>query len=80
MSKEYELVPHTADLKIYAYGITWEELFRNALRGMFASIKPKSPSIRYVDDEPQIKKFSSERKIVVHSPDRELLLVDFLAS
>ena len=33
MIKEYEIVPHTADLKIRAYGITMEELFAMLLRG-----------------------------------------------
>ena len=79
MIKEYELVPHTADLKMFAYGVTFEELFRNALKGMFASIKPQSEHIIYEGDDPKVKKYSSERKVVVRSPDRELLLVDFLS-
>ena len=79
MVKEYELVPHTADLKLFVYGVTFEELFRNALKGMFASIKPLSPSITYDGDEPTVRKYTSERKVVVRSPDRELLLVDFLS-
>ncbi len=79
MNKEYEIVPHTADLKIYAYGITLTEVFRNALRGMFASIKPQSTHIRYEHDELKVSTYTSERKVVVHSPDRETLLVDFLS-
>ncbi len=79
MIKEYELVPHTADMKMYAYGTTFEELFRNALKGMFASIKPQSKHITYEGDEPKVSKYSSERKVVVRAPDRELLLVDFLS-
>lgn len=76
---DYEIVPHTADLKIYAYGITFEELFRNALKGMFSSIKPRSASITYNDDTPTIKQFTTERAIAVHSTDRETLLIDFLS-
>lgn len=79
MIKEFELVPHTADLKIYAYGVTYEELFRNALKGMFASIKPLSPSVTYKDDEPHIRHFTAEHTVVVHSIDRETLLIDFLS-
>jgi SHS2 domain-containing protein len=78
-NKEYELVPHTADLKMYAYGTTFEELFRNALRGMFASIKPQSKLITYEHDVPHIAKYSSERHVVVRSTDREALLIDFLS-
>lgn len=79
MNKAYEIVPHTADLKIYAYGITLEELFKNALKGMFSSIKPRSTHIRYTDDEPHITSYTSKKKVVIHAPERELLLVDFLS-
>jgi len=79
MNKEYELVPHTADLKLYVYGITLEELFRNALKGMFASIKPRSSSISYKHDEPVVTRYTSQKKVVARAPERELLLVDFLS-
>ena len=81
MLKEYELVPHTADLKIRAYGSTMQELFRNALKGMFASIKPKSPEITYADDdaEPKIRHFTAEHKVVAHGEDQESLLINFLS-
>ncbi len=79
MIKDYELVPHTADLKMYAYGVTLQELFSNALKGMFASIKPKSTSITYDGDIPLIKKYTSQQKVVIRSPEQELLLVDFLS-
>lgn len=77
--KEYEIVPHTADLKIRAYGITLEELYRNALKGMFASIKPKSTELRYKDDEVVVLHFNTERHVVVRSLNQELLLADFLS-
>ncbi len=79
MTKEYELVPHTADLKMYAYGVTFEELFCNALKGMFASIKPKSSQITYKDDTPVVSKYTVEHHVVTRSMDRETLLVDFLS-
>ena len=62
MTKGYELVPHTADLKMYAYGTTFEELFRNALKGMFASIKPKSSHITYSDEEPVVTSCTAEHQ------------------
>ena len=79
MIKEYELVPHTADLKMHAYGVTFEELFTNALKGMFASIKPKSPHITYTDEVPKVTHYTAEHTVVVRAPDRELLLIDFLS-
>jgi SHS2 domain-containing protein len=79
MTKGYELVPHTADLKIYAYGTTFEELFSNALMGMFASIKPKSSHITYKDDELMVNKYTVEHQVVTRSIDRETLLIDFLS-
>lgn len=79
MMHDYELVPHTADLKIYAYGTTFEELFRNALKGMFASIKPKSSHITYKGEEPHVNTYTAEHEVVTRSLDRETLLVDFLS-
>ena len=46
---------------------------------MFASIKPKSPSIRYTNEEPTIAHFNVEHHVVAHSPDQEMLLIDFLS-
>ncbi len=77
--KPYEFVPHTADLKMFAYGITFEELFRNALRGMFASVKPQGPLISYHGDEVQVSHYTVEHKLVVRSTERETLLIDFLS-
>lgn len=79
MAKEFEILQHTADLKIRAYGNNLQELFRNALKGMFASIKPISKHIKYKDDEPIIGHYNAEHKVVVHSIDIESLLVDFLS-
>jgi SHS2 domain-containing protein len=79
MVKEFELVPHTADLQIQAYGSTFEELFKNALKGMFSSIKPQGPEISYHQDIPHITHFTVKHVIQVHSPNRELLLIDFLS-
>lgn len=79
MIKEFEIVPHTADLKIRAFGITFEELFRNALKGMFSCIKPQGPNILYKDDEPIVSKFNAEHIVNVKSINRETLLIDFLS-
>ena len=50
MKKDFEFLPHTADLKIRAYGNTLEELFCHALIGMFQAIGPKSASCKCEKD------------------------------
>lgn len=79
MSKDFELLSHTADLKIRAYGITFPELFGNALKGMFASVRPQSQFISYDGTEPVVKHFTAEREVHTKSLNRELLLIDFLS-
>ena len=79
MIKDFEIVPHTADIKIRAYGFTFEEVFKNALKGMFASIKPCSQRIKYIDDKINISKYDIEHRVVVKSLNINLLLIDFLS-
>lgn len=67
--KKYELLEHTADLKIRAYGKDLPELFSNTLKGMFESCRPTI-------DASQSK---ITRKIKVHATDLEALLVEFLS-
>jgi SHS2 domain-containing protein len=68
MKKDFEILPHTADLQIRAYGEDLPTLFANALRGMFISIKPKP-----------LGNDTTEHPIEVSSHDLESLLVDFLS-
>jgi len=79
MIKDFEIVPHAADIKIRAYGFTLEEVFKNALKGMFASIKPSSQRISYIDDKINISKYDIEHRVVVKSLNINLLLIDFLS-
>ena len=79
MIKDFEIVPHTADIKIRVYGFTLEEVFKNALKGMFASIKPRSQRIKYIGDNISISKYDIEHRVVVKSLDINLLLIDFLS-
>ena len=67
--KKYEILPHTADLKIRAFGRTKEELFSNALLGMSDALRPK------IKDQKIIK----AKDVKVKSPDLGALLVDFLS-
>ena len=79
MIKEFELIPHTADLKIQAYGITLEELFKNALKSMFTIIKPKSKYIKYINNNIIINTYTAKRHVTVESQDSETLIIDFLS-
>jgi SHS2 domain-containing protein len=69
MKQKFELLPHTADIKIKVFGHSLEDLFENALYALFACVGPI------------FKKDSQlvERVIKVNSLRLELLLVDFLS-
>ena len=53
--KEFEYLPHTADIIVVGYGETLEEAFANAAKGVFniiTNIKNVEPKVcREVDDE-----------------------------
>ncbi len=66
--KKFEILEHTADLKIRAFGKTKKELFLNMLLGMTESQKPE------IKESQKIK-----REIKIKSLDIETLLVDFLS-
>lgn len=65
--KKFEVLEHRADLKIRVFGKTKEELFENAMIGMFEGA-------RYESGGGKIK-----REIKVSSLDLSTLLVDFLS-
>jgi len=64
---KFKILPHTADLKIRAFGKDLKELFENAIIGMFESAK-------YEGEGEEIK-----REIKISSIDLPSLLVDFLS-
>jgi len=66
--KTYELIEHTADVGIKAYGKNISEAFENAAKGMFDIITDKS------EIEP-----TGEYEINLESQDLEQLLVDWLS-
>lgn len=65
----YEFLPHTADVKIRAYGATLEELFTHALQGMFAACGPQQSA----------HSNHANHAIVLTSNNVAYLLIDFLA-
>lgn len=68
MNKKFEIIEHTADVGIRAYGNTLSECFENAARGMFAIITDNSE----IDSV-------GEYRIEVSSDNLENLLVDWLS-
>lgn len=62
----FEVLEHTADLRVKASGRTAEELFRNALRGMAHVMKPDAAS------------HDTRRPFALDAADETALLVDFL--
>lgn len=67
VAKDFELIEHTADVGIEAYGADVKEAFVNAARGMFSLIV-ESGSVREVE----------YRNIEVTATDEESLLVTWL--
>lgn len=65
---KYEILEHTADLKIKVFGTSREELFSNAILAMIESM---SPEIRKPEE-------TNRREIKIKSSDLPALLVDFL--
>jgi SHS2 domain-containing protein len=64
----YELIDHTADVGVKAFGKTLDEAFENAAKGMFDIITDKSEI-----------EFVGQYKIELKADDLEQLLVDWLS-
>ena len=67
MGKDFELIEHTADVGIVAYGTNVKEAFANAARGMFSIITE-------LDEIAE----AEYRDIELTAPDQESLLVEWL--
>jgi len=65
---KYEIIEHTADIGIKAYGKTLSEAFENAAKGMFDIITDKS----------EVESIG-QYEIKLDAPDLEQLLVDWLS-
>jgi len=75
VEKDFEILPHKADLQIRAYGKTRELVFKNMLRGMFLALEPQGEYF----ESGVTQKLPEKRRFEVESHDLELLLVDFLS-
>lgn len=66
--EKYQILEHTADVKVKAFGKDKKELFLNMLKGMASILQPEVKS-----------KQRKVRKIKIKSIGLETLLVDFLS-
>lgn len=73
----YEILPHTADVRVHAAASTLGGLFRDAMRGMFAVMRPRAAARK--DAKQNAEEREIRRTIRARSSDREALLVDFLS-
>lgn len=69
--QKYQLLPHTADVRLKVQATTLPELFQAALEGMNRLLKKTS--------SPKNNGTSLPQTISLHSPDPTTLLVDFLS-
>ena len=65
--RPFEVIDHTADVGIIAYGRSLEELFANAAAGM----------MHFLIDTAVVRK-TERRTVTVHADERESLLIDWL--
>lgn len=79
----FKVLENSSDLAIEVYGSTIQELFKNALVGMFTVLKPQGPHISYQTSnqksEPTCAKYTVERVVHTRSEGFPMLLVDFLS-
>lgn len=68
MIKKYEIIEHTADIGIKAFGNNLSDSFQNAAKAMFDLIT----------DNSEIKNIG-QYNIILEAPDLEQLLVDWLS-
>jgi len=69
----FEILPHTADMRIKVWGKTLKDLFRNALCGLAYYLKPESL------EESALGKINIKRRIKVEGVDLNSLLIEFLS-
>lgn len=79
MSKQFEQLPHTADIMIRVFGDTMAELFCNALIGMFQAVRPIAQGCRVEGELVVCDRLPETHMVQVTAIDYEALLVDFLS-
>ncbi|HEX2978281.1 MAG TPA: archease [Candidatus Babeliales bacterium] len=79
MQKKFQVESHTADLKIRVFGSTYEELFKNALIGMFQSIGPSAPNCSQKNNLLVCNDLPISRELNVYGENLEDVLINFLS-
>ena len=79
MRKDFEQLPHMADIKLRAYGKTLTELFTNALIGMFQSIRPHAYGCSVQNDRVVCEQLTIFRTVDLSAKSVDLLLVELLS-
>src|SRR4030042_536949 len=79
MKKDFEILPHTSDLKLRICGTTLRDIFRNALIGMFQSIKPITSECTKQGDRLVCRTWSVHQEFDIDGSDSGALLVNFLS-
>lgn len=77
--KDFELLPHTADIKVRVYGATLADFFHNAVVGMFQAVGPIIEGARAENERVVCTQLPIQRAVHVASIDLVSLLVDFLS-
>jgi SHS2 domain-containing protein len=77
--KNFQVLPHTADLRLKVLGRTKKELFRNAVIGMFQSAYPRADKCWRLKNRLICAALPQKHKIKIKSNDIGSLLVDFLS-
>jgi SHS2 domain-containing protein len=77
--RDFELVSHTADIKIRVFGKSLKDLFRNALVGMFQSIGPHASGCKVTNGRLVCPSLPVSHFINVSAIDLPNLLIDFLS-
>lgn len=77
--KDFELLPHTADIKVRVFGSSLAEFFRNAVVGMFQAVGPIIEGAHIENGRLVCDTLPVQRKVHIKSADVTSLLVDFLS-
>jgi len=79
VNKDFELIPHTADIQVRVYGADLAQFFKNAVIGMFQAIGPQVEGCKKEFGRLICPELPIKREVEIESIDLESLLVDFLS-
>lgn len=79
MKKDFEALPHTADIKLRVYGDSLADLFRNAVIGMFQTIGPRATGCHVINERLVCDALPQLHEVTVEAREVISLLVDFLS-